>query len=170
MPELATELLSEARTESLAARKEVYGAWMEGEQVYTISGEGRVYVWQWAKASEAYKHAQEVDYTRRIGKRKDCTMDERLILLNKYQLTNEGTSRISAADMSGPMLAVGFRSGSFAIYKVSEKSIDNVQTISMSDFEITSITASPDWIVIASESLGQVLVWEWKSETYVIKQ
>ena len=27
-----------------------------------------------------------------------------------------------------------------------------------------------DWIAISCEDLGQLLVWEWQSETYVLKQ
>lgn len=96
-------------------------------------------------------------------------MSERLILLNKYQLSHEGTSRITCADMTMQLLAVGFKTGTFAIYKVTEAAVDSIQTLSISDFEISCIRTSPDWIAIGSVKLGQVLVWEWKSETYVIK-
>ena len=27
-----------------------------------------------------------------------------------------------------------------------------------------------DWLAVASSALGQLLVWEWRSETYVLKQ
>jgi periodic tryptophan protein 2 len=42
----------------------------------------------------------------------------------------------------------------------------------MSDHEITSvcINNTGDWISLASSTLGQLLVWEWQSETYIMKQ
>ena len=35
-----------------------------------------------------------------------------------------------------------------------------------------SVTLNPagDWIAFGCEHLGQLLVWEWQSETYVLKQ
>lgn len=33
-----------------------------------------------------------------------------------------------------------------------------------------SINASGEWLAFGSEKLGQLLVWEWQSETYVLKQ
>jgi periodic tryptophan protein 2 len=43
---------------------------------------------------------------------------------------------------------------------------------SISEQPITSclFNKSGDWIALACEGLGQLLVWEWQSETYVLKQ
>ena len=40
------------------------------------------------------------------------------------------------------------------------------------DQSIMSVTLNPagDWIAFGCEHLGQLLVWEWQSETYVLKQ
>ena len=37
---------------------------------------------------------------------------------------------------------------------------------------ITSALFSPlgDWIALACQNLGQLIVWEWQSQTYVLKQ
>ena len=37
---------------------------------------------------------------------------------------------------------------------------------------ITSALFSPlgDWIALACQNLGQLVVWEWQSQTYVLKQ
>ena len=39
-------------------------------------------------------------------------------------------------------------------FQISENKIDSV-----------SVNASGDWIALASKQLGQLFVWEWKSET-----
>ena len=43
---------------------------------------------------------------------------------------------------------------------------------SICDYEINAISLnnSGDWIALASSNLGNLLVWEWQSETYVMKQ
>lgn len=33
-----------------------------------------------------------------------------------------------------------------------------------------AINSTSDWLAFGSASLGQLLVWEWQSETYVLKQ
>jgi len=49
---------------------------------------------------------------------------------------------------------------------------ENVHMLSMSRQSINAATFSPrgDWIALGCASLGQLLVWEWRSESYVLKQ
>ena len=44
--------------------------------------------------------------------------------------------------------------------------------LSMSRQSINAVAFSPrgDWIALGCASLGQLLVWEWRSESYVLKQ
>jgi periodic tryptophan protein 2 len=74
--------------------------------------------------------------------------------------------------MKGKLLVVGFKTGNFALYSISEKEAQPLHTLHMSDYEISSIAINntAEWIAFASQALGQLLVWEWKSETYVIRQ
>ena len=48
----------------------------------------------------------------------------------------------------------------------------NIHTLSISRERISAITfnAAGDWIALGCAALGQLLVWEWRSETYVLKQ
>lgn len=43
---------------------------------------------------------------------------------------------------------------------------------SISEHEISSVVLNNtgDWVALGSVTLGQLLVWEWQSETYVMKQ
>ncbi|KAA8497920.1 Periodic tryptophan protein 2-like [Porphyridium purpureum] len=47
-----------------------------------------------------------------------------------------------------------------------------IHALSLSNAEITSaaLNSSGEWLAFASASLGQLLVWEWRSETHVLKQ
>lgn len=45
-------------------------------------------------------------------------------------------------------------------------------SFSISDTSITSIAMNNlgDWVALGCEGQGQLLVWEWQSETYILKQ
>lgn len=47
-----------------------------------------------------------------------------------------------------------------------------VHTLSISQEAITALSFNQrgDWLAIGSAALGQLLVWEWRSETYILKQ
>ncbi|CAN2387804.1 Dip2/Utp12 Family [Pristimantis euphronides] len=68
------------------------------------------------------------------------------------------------------ILVTGFSSGAFHIHELPEISL--IHSLSISDQSISSITinSTGDWISFGSSGLGQLLVWEWQSESYILKQ
>ncbi|XP_025828852.1 periodic tryptophan protein 2 homolog [Agrilus planipennis] len=68
------------------------------------------------------------------------------------------------------VLVAGFSTGAFFIYELPEVSL--IHSLSVSDEKISSIAlnSTGDWIALGCGGLGQLLVWEWQSETYVLKQ
>lgn len=48
----------------------------------------------------------------------------------------------------------------------------NVHTLSISQEKISSVAISPsgEWLAFGARKLGQLLVWEWQSESYILKQ
>eukprot|EP01036_Dinobryon_divergens_P026386 gene26386-35026_t len=68
------------------------------------------------------------------------------------------------------MLVVGFTRGVFGLYEMP--GCVNVHRLSVSTHSLDSVCISPtgDWLGVGSSALGQLLVWEWRSETYVLKQ
>lgn len=154
-------------------RKPVLGAFPYDKYIYTVSSDARVFVWQWAEADDKFLARQEAEYNRRTGKvAKLHSNTDQLVLIHKHQLQHEGSFILSSASMKGKLLVVGFKSGNFALYSISEKEAQPLHTLHMSDYEISSIAINntAEWIAFASQAMGQLLVWEWKSETYVIRQ
>jgi len=47
-----------------------------------------------------------------------------------------------------------------------------LQTLSLGNasLDTVAIGAKGDWVAVGTAGLGQLLVWEWRSETYVLKQ
>mmetsp|Transcript_4564 Transcript_4564/g.6469 ORF Transcript_4564/g.6469 Transcript_4564/m.6469 type:complete len:933 (+) Transcript_4564:1-2799(+) len=76
----------------------------------------------------------------------------------------------SAYSSSQNLLTVGFASGLFALYELP--SMANVHTLSISNRSIRSIAVNNtgEWLAFGCPSSQQLLVWEWRSETYIIKQ
>jgi periodic tryptophan protein 2 len=68
------------------------------------------------------------------------------------------------------LLVVGFATGVFGLYDLPD--FQKLHTLSIGTHRITSIVVNPtgEWLAVASAQLGQLLVWEWQSESYIIKQ
>lgn len=68
------------------------------------------------------------------------------------------------------VLVVGFSNGTFGLYELP--SFSNIHTLSISNRRITTVCANPsgEWLGFGCAKAGQLLVWEWQSETYVLKQ
>ncbi|KXZ50608.1 hypothetical protein GPECTOR_15g291 [Gonium pectorale] len=81
-------------------------------------------------------------------------------------------ARVSAYAYHPPsgLLAVGLSGGVFDLYQLPDFSC--LHTLSIGRERITSLAFNHtgDWLAVGCASLGQLLVWEWRSETYVLKQ
>lgn len=68
------------------------------------------------------------------------------------------------------ILVVGFGNGTFGLYELP--AFVNIHTLSITqnELETVAVNATGEWLAFASRKLGQLLVWEWRSETYVLKQ
>lgn len=74
---------------------------------------------------------------------------------------------------------VGLQSGAFALYRIAESDgleLVHALSISQSAVHAVSINFSGEWVAFASasdlstNSTGSVVVWDWKAESFVMKQ
>ncbi|XP_014678751.1 PREDICTED: periodic tryptophan protein 2 homolog [Priapulus caudatus] len=63
-----------------------------------------------------------------------------------------------------------FSNGSFFIHEMPDFNL--IHSLSVSDQKIASvdINVMGDWLAFGCSGLGQLLVWEWQSESYILKQ
>lgn len=91
---------------------------------------------------------------------------------NRHYFHQDGAKVTSAAySKSGQILAVGFSSGLFALYELP--AMTNVHTLSVGANQLIkgcTLNNSGDWIALGCPKSQQLFVWEWQSETYVLKQ
>ncbi|XP_028348517.1 periodic tryptophan protein 2 homolog isoform X2 [Physeter macrocephalus] len=68
------------------------------------------------------------------------------------------------------LLVTGFASGIFHLHELPEFNL--IHSLSVSDQRVSSIAinGSGDWIAFGCSGLGQLLVWEWQSESFVLRQ
>jgi periodic tryptophan protein 2 len=72
---------------------------------------------------------------------------------------------------AGNLIVVGFSSGLFALYELP--SMANIHTLSVGTNQLIKgciLNKTGEWLALGCPPSQQLLVWEWQSETYVLKQ
>ena len=80
----------------------------------------------------------------------------------------------------GTLLVVGFENGVFGLYDITHINtplpgtvpVNCLHTLSVTNGRITAVRVSPDGasLALASPDNSQLLLWDWQSETYLLKQ
>ena len=91
---------------------------------------------------------------------------------SRHYFHQEGAKAIASTYCSkAQLLAIGFSSGIFGIYELP--SVANIHTLSVgSDQLIRScvLNNTGEWLALGCPAAQQLLVWEWRSESYILKQ
>ncbi|XP_066476131.1 periodic tryptophan protein 2 homolog [Tiliqua scincoides] len=166
--------------------------------LYTVSRDGTLRVWQCDTGLDGLKPRLPKDTTEDGGESEKDPDDEfteaqkgkeihgetsanekksgkkvRYSCAAKYFFNKEGDfNNLTAAAYHKKihLLVTGFASGIFHLHELPEFNL--IHSLSISDQRIASISinSTGDWIAFGCAGLGQLLVWEWQSESYVLKQ
>jgi len=89
-----------------------------------------------------------------------------------YFNANSSTQTVVSTSYSPEhsLLVVGFSTGLFGLYELP--SMSNIHTLSLSHSTIGTVSINPsaEWLAFGCPKTQQLLVWEWRSETYILKQ
>lgn len=92
-------------------------------------------------------------------------------ITRKHYFNQPGT-RVACATFhaKSSLLIVGFSTGVFGLWEMPD--FTSLHTLSISNEKISSVAVNPsgEWLAFGASKLGQLLVWEWQSESYVLKQ
>ena len=143
-------------------RTAVYAAWFSSDQetIYTISKDGALFQWQ-------YRPPPDADPD-------DITADDerwRIIERNYFHQTQDHAHLTTAAfHAPSNLLVTGFSNGLFMLHDLP--AFSEIHKLSIAASTIDTVSISPDgaWLAFGSSALGQLLVWEWQSESYILKQ
>jgi len=118
--------------------------------------------------SEGEENNEEYEYYSEFEKQ---VANGRFILekQQKYELSG---AKIKCAEFNekSQILVIGLNNGQFSLYSIV--TFEPIHSFKISEKQITGLDINPtgEWIALASESTGMLCVWEWKSETYILKQ
>jgi len=169
------------RPKTFAGHKDhVMGAYFsgDGKTIYTVSRDGALFTWR-AKPKEDMDEdddAEDAENDLQIGTsasagESNAIANTRWAISERNYFNQNNTKVTSVAfHVRNSLLVVGFSSGIFGLYELPN--FANIHTLSISQEKITSVTinSSGEWLAFGATKLGQLLVWEWQSESYVLKQ
>ena len=126
----------------------------------------------------------EGDDTGNLKKRKDydgkgSNLDEEggYLQKGKWELLrkdnfNQAPAKLTACDYHRglDMLVLGFSNGVFGLYQMPDFVCIHLLSISREKITAAVFNELGNWLTFGCAKLGQLLVWEWRSETYILKQ
>lgn len=70
------------------------------------------------------------------------------------------------------LLASCYSNGKFSVWKLEQEVLEQVHTFSVGEHKISSLCVSVggNWLALAIKELGQLIVWEWKSQSFIFNQ
>jgi periodic tryptophan protein 2 len=123
---------------------------LDGATMYSVSRDGAVLEWKKIQLDD--------------GRIKWST-------INRHYF-NMANTHVSSAHFhpKANLLLVGFDSGIFGLWEMPE--FANIHTLSVSQYRLSTVTmnATGEWLALGSSKLGQLVVWEWQSESFILKQ
>lgn len=152
----------------LAGHKQaVIGAWFSENQetIYTVSKDGAVFDWQYVKPINRLANDDEMDED------SDDDSDMKWRIVQKHFFM-QGAAHVRCASFHPEtnLLVAGFSNGLFGLYEMPDFNNIHKLSISQNDIDFVTINKTGEWLAFGASKLGQLLVWEWQSESYILKQ
>lgn len=142
----------------------------DAEEAYTVASDCAVFIWKF-EYGDRPKFAVEGSVGTAGEQALVSTRGSTWKLHSREFLWEPHVSITSTAfNKSSNILLIGFSHGVFGVYDMP--ACTNLHKLSVSNFGLNAaaINSSGEWLALGSSRLGQLLVWEWQSESYVLKQ
>ncbi|KAJ3217190.1 hypothetical protein HDU67_008319 [Dinochytrium kinnereticum] len=167
-------------------RDGIVGAWFSesGDTIFSVGRDGSLFKWkaipisgrghdddEFKSPDAEDKKARKKRRVARQGKKWYNDSDHKWSLHEKHYF-NQNHAKVSSADYNAQtnIVVVGFYSGVFGIWELSDFTNIHILSISQSKVDTVAINATGEWLAFGCSKFGQLLVWEWQSESYVLKQ
>ncbi|KAI0124381.1 WD40-repeat-containing domain protein [Xylariales sp. AK1849] len=149
-------------------KQAVVGAWFSKDQetIYTVSKDGAIFDWQYTRNPNAPPPEDSDDEMQ-----DDEAADMRWRIVQRhYFMQNNASVKCASFHPESNLLVAGFSNGIFGLYELPEFNMIHTLSISQNDIDFVTINQSGEWLAFGASKLGQLLVWEWQSESYILKQ
>lgn len=133
------------------------------EIIYTISKDGALFKWEYIPRPKEEDEEEDSD------EEEDESELRWRITERNYFLAD---SKVKCATFHAPsnLLVVGFNNGEFRLYELPEFNLVQQLSMGQNSIDTVHINKTGEWLAFGSSSLGQLLVYEWQSESYILKQ
>ncbi|PVU89544.1 hypothetical protein BB559_005050 [Furculomyces boomerangus] len=151
-------------------RETVIASWFANDKttIYTVSKDGAVAVHKF----NLYDTQEEIEFgTFPVNSETGEHLRTQWSTPKHHYFKQVGSKvRCAFFNSSTQILLAGFSSGVFGMWEMP--TFTELQTLSISQNKLTAAAINPtgEWVALASSKLGQLLVWEWQSESYILKQ
>ncbi|KAJ8111393.1 hypothetical protein ONZ43_g5630 [Nemania bipapillata] len=147
-------------------KQAVVGAWFSKDQetIYTISRDGSVFDWQYTRHPNAPPPDEDEEMS---GTNQD---DMRWRIVQRHYFMQSANVKCAAFHPETNLLVAGFTNGVFSLYEMPDFNPIHTLSISQGEIDFVTINNSGEWLAFGASKLGQLLVWEWQSESYILKQ
>lgn len=165
----------------------IVGCWFAGDDIntiYSVDKGGALLIWERVvmdrEVDEFDDESDHTDNENNVDSRKKAKGGAGNSLnkngFRKWNITKKHYFNMNAQVIAcsyhsaSKLLVAGFASGIFGIWEMPD--FNNIHSLSISQKKIDSvaINTTGEWLAFGSSKLGQLLVWEWQSESYVLKQ
>jgi periodic tryptophan protein 2 len=149
-------------------RAGVCGAWFSRDQetIYSVSTDGALFQWAYIRDPNAPKPIEDEDMEDLSD---DWIIRWRIVKRHYFMQTNAKVNCVAYHPESN-LLVAGFSNGIFGLYEMPDFNMIHSLSISQNDIDFVTINKSGEWLAFGASKLGQLLVWEWQSESYILKQ
>ncbi|KXJ92855.1 periodic tryptophan protein 2 [Microdochium bolleyi] len=148
-------------------KQALVGAWFSRDQetIYTVSKDGAVFDWQYVRP----RNAPEPEEDEEMQDAEAADMRWRVVK-RSYFMQGSATVRCASYHPESNLLVAGFSNGVFGLYEMPDFNQVHTLSISQNEIDYVTINKSGEWLAFGASKLGQLLVWEWQSESYILKQ
>ncbi|KAJ9206298.1 hypothetical protein DTO271D3_7740 [Paecilomyces variotii] len=129
------------------------------ESIYTVSQDGALFQWQYVRKIDRDTMEEDEDSEARWR-----------IVKKDFFMQNDAKVNCAAFHAKSNILVVGFSNGLFGLYELPDFNNIHMLSVSQSNIDNVTINKSGEWLAFGSSKNGQLLVWEWQSESYILKQ
>ncbi|PKI85088.1 U3 snoRNP protein [Malassezia vespertilionis] len=139
---------------------------LDERTVYTVSRDGACLTWG----------AKEEDMELDVPQDTEGTEEHAVgfirwgVLARHY--FHQANTQVACTDFHAPTsrLVVGFSNGLFSLRDMPDFHEVHALSISQEKIDSVAFNRSGEWLAFGAQRLGQLLVWEWASESYILKQ
>ncbi|KAJ9099409.1 U3 snoRNP protein [Naganishia cerealis] len=138
------------------------------EIIYTVSKDGALFKWEYTERPSELSDEESEDEEDENMEEETKPMSWRITAKSFFYA--DANLRCATFHPESNIMVVGFTNGEFRIYELPEFNLIQKLSMGQNAVNTVNINKSGEWLAFGSSTLGQLLVYEWQSESYILKQ